>query len=88
MVWWIVGGVVVVSLLGLGGVLAGLRRRLVELDRVSALAQERTAQFQPRLAAASERLEATLADLERRALAPPSRPNSARPGRRQARQRT
>jgi hypothetical protein len=66
MVWWIVGAVIVLPLLLLAATLAGLRRRLVEMDRVAALGQERMAEVQPRLLAASERLQATLADLERR----------------------
>lgn len=69
MVWWIVAAVIVLPLLLLAAVLAGLRRRLVELDRVAALGQERVAQAQPKLLAASERLQTTLTDLERTSLA-------------------
>jgi hypothetical protein len=65
-VWWIVGAVVVVPLLGLAAVLAGLRRRLSELARVAALGQERMAKLQPRLIASAARLQATLAELQRR----------------------
>jgi hypothetical protein len=65
MVWWIVAAAVVIPLLGLAAVLAGLRRRLVELARVAALGQERVAQLQPRLTASAARLQTTLADLQR-----------------------
>lgn len=67
MVWWIVAALVVVPVLWLGAVLAGLRRRAAELERVAALGQERVAALQPGLLAASARLQATLVELQRRA---------------------
>jgi hypothetical protein len=79
-VWWIVAAAVVLPLVGLGAVLAGLRRRLSELARVAALGQERVAKLQPRLMASVARLQATLVELERRSAvmqqrlaAPPAR---------------
>lgn len=66
MVWWIAGAVVLVSLLVLGAVAAGLRRRLAELDRVATLARERAGQAQ-RLQHAAGRLAATLAGVQQRA---------------------
>jgi hypothetical protein len=65
-VWWIAGGVVLGSLLVLGAVLAALRRRLVELDRVAALAQERAAKAQAGLPGSVAGVAATLAGVERR----------------------
>jgi hypothetical protein len=68
-VWWIVGALVVVPLLLLALVVAGLRRRLAELDRVAALAQERAEHAQRGLPASVARLQATLAQLQRRSTA-------------------
>lgn len=66
MMWWIVGAAIVLPLLVLAAAIAGVRRRLVELERVAALGQERMTAAQPKLLASAERLQATLASLERR----------------------
>jgi len=63
--WWIAGGVVLLALAGLAVVLASLRRRLAELDRVAALARERAGQAQ-RLPISAAGVRHTLAGVQRR----------------------
>lgn len=66
MFWWILGGLIVLPLLVLGATLGGLRNRLMELDRVAALARERAEKSQRRQQERLTGLEHTLEGLNQR----------------------
>lgn len=66
LVWTVVGGVVLLSLLLVAVPAMGVRRRLAEFHRVRALAQERTAARTRKLLAGWEQVQATLRGVQDR----------------------
>lgn len=66
LVWTIVGAVVLLSVVLVAVPAMAVRRRMAELDRVRALAQERMTARTQKLLASSERVQATLGGLQER----------------------